>query len=75
MALTAAKKGQPVKVLALDGVKPEPASINGGTYLLSRTLYLLTKGQPSGAAKDLFDFILAPEGQALAAENGFVLMK
>lgn len=75
LALAAGKKGQPVKILALDGIKPEPATINGGTYLLSRTLFLLTKGQPNGPAKDLFDFILAPEGQALAAENGFVLMK
>jgi phosphate transport system substrate-binding protein len=75
LALAAGKKGQPIKIVALDGVKPEPATINGGTYLLSRTLFLLTKGQPTGAAKDLCDFILAPEGQALAADNGFVLLK
>lgn len=75
LALAAAKKGQPIKIVALDGVRPEPATINGGTYLLSRTLYLLTKGQPSGSTKDLCDYILAPEGQALAAENGFVLIK
>lgn len=74
LALAAAKRGQPVKVVALDGVKPDATSINGGTYLLARTLFLLTKGQPAGAAKDLCDFILAPEGQALAADNGFVLI-
>ena len=74
LALAAAKKGQPLKIVALDGVRPEPATINGGTYLLSRTLFLLTKGQPMGSTKDLCDFILAPEGQALAADNGFVLM-
>lgn len=52
-----------VKVLALDGVKPSIATIRKGTYLLNRTLYLLTKGEAHGLAKDFIDFVLSPKIQ------------
>jgi phosphate transport system substrate-binding protein len=68
-------KGQPVKILALDGVAPNAESINGGTYFLSRTLYLLTKGEPTGVVKDLRDHLLSAEGQALVAAKGCVPIK
>jgi phosphate transport system substrate-binding protein len=65
-------KSLAVKVLALDGVVPDAATINGGTYPLSRTLYLLTKGEPEGTVKSLRSFLVSSEGQALAAAKGFV---
>jgi phosphate transport system substrate-binding protein len=49
-----------VKVVGLDGVRPSIATIKKGSYSLSRTLYLVTKGEPEGSAKDFIDFVLSP---------------
>lgn len=52
-----------VKVVALDGVKPSISTIKEGSYPLSRTLYLVTKGKPRGLAKEFIDFVLSPAVQ------------
>lgn len=52
-----------VKVVALDGVKPSIATIKKGSYSLSRTLYLVTKGKPRGLAKEFIGFVLTPTVQ------------
>jgi phosphate transport system substrate-binding protein len=61
----------------INGVLTEPTVDNvlGGTYPLSRSLYMLTNGQPTGLARTYIDFILSPEGQALLTEEGFVPLK
>jgi phosphate transport system substrate-binding protein len=43
-----------------------------GDYPISRTLHLLTDGQPTGLALEFIEFILSPEGQSLVADEGFV---
>lgn len=52
-----------VKVVALDGVRPSIATIKNGSYSLSRTLYLVTKGKPKGITKNFIDFVLSPAVQ------------
>jgi len=68
--------GDGVKVLSLnvDGkmLKPTTESIKSKDYPLSRDLYFLTNGEPSGAAKDFIDFLLSADGQKIVEANGFV---
>lgn len=56
-------------------IEPTVDNVLGGTYPLSRSLYLLTSGQPTGLAKEYIDYILSPDGQSLLAEEGFVPLK
>jgi phosphate transport system substrate-binding protein len=60
------------KVLALDGIQPSIESIKSGAYPLARKLFFVTLGEPSSGAKAFIDYILSPEGQKIAEENGFI---
>ena len=60
------------KVIALDGVQPSIESIKSGAYPLARKLYFITLGEPSPGAKAFIDYILSPEGQKIAIDNGFI---
>jgi len=57
-------KGQPVT--------PSIATVLAHQYPISRPLYMITNGQPTGLAKDYIDFILSPAGQKIVADQGFV---
>ncbi len=59
-----------VKPLKLAGVEPGPETIRSGTYPLVRPFLFLTKEAPTGAAKDFMEWVLGPEGQAIAAAEG-----
>jgi phosphate transport system substrate-binding protein len=61
-----------VKILALDGMDPTHENIASGDYPLFRPLYLVTKGPPSGAAKEFLDWILSDKGQAVLSHAGTV---
>ena len=65
-------KGAALKLLALDGIEPTPATIQGGTYTVTRPCLLLVKGEPQGALKDFIDFMLSPEGQKVIEGCDFV---
>jgi len=53
-------------------VAPTIATVLAHQYPISRPLYMITKGQPAGLAKDYIDFILSPEGQKIVQDQGFV---
>jgi phosphate transport system substrate-binding protein len=61
-----------VRALTIDGLDPIPANVRASTYLLTRPLLLVTREPPTGQLKELFDFMVSAEGQALVAEAGFV---
>jgi phosphate transport system substrate-binding protein len=65
-------EGGNVEAVALDGVMPSVETIKSGTYGLSRDLYFYTYGDPKPGAKAFTDFVLSPEGQMIAQENGFI---
>lgn len=65
-------KGAAVKLLALDGVEPTPATIQGGTYTVTRPCLLLVKGEPSGALKDFIAFMTSADGQKIIEGCDFV---
>jgi len=52
-------------------VLPAVATVNDGSYPISRPLYVYTAGEPAGQIRAYLDWILS-EGQALVAELGFV---
>jgi phosphate transport system substrate-binding protein len=52
-------------------VLPSVATVNDGSYPISRPLYMYTAGQPTGQIKVYMDWILG-EGQVLVPELGFV---
>jgi phosphate transport system substrate-binding protein len=56
-------------------VEPTVDNVLSGKYPLSRSLYMITKGQPDGLAKAYLAFILSPEGQSMLAQEGFVPVK
>jgi len=54
-----------------------PASlenVKNKSYPVSRDLYLITNGQPSGLAGDFIQYILSPEGQKIVADEGYVTL-
>ncbi len=65
-------KGGNVEAVALDRVMPSVEAIRNGTYGLSRNLYFYTYGDPKPGAKAFTGFVLSPEGQMIAQENGFI---
>jgi len=64
-----------IKPLQVNGVAPTEENVKSKTYPLSRDLYLLTKGQPTGDAKLFIDFILSDEGQQIVKDEGFVSLR
>lgn len=68
----AVELGSPIKLLALDGVAATVENIKNGSYPLRRPLHLVTKGEPTGLAKELIDFVLSPEGQKVVTGLEFV---
>ena len=65
-------EGGNVEAVALDGIMPSIDTIRNGTYGLSRNLYFYTYGDPKPGAKAFTDFVLSPEAQMIAQENGFI---
>ncbi|MGB9177404.1 MAG: phosphate ABC transporter substrate-binding protein [Methanoregula sp.] len=53
-------------------VAPNLATIKDKTYPVSRNLYVITNGQPSGLAGDFIKYILGPEGQKIVTNEGYV---
>lgn len=47
-------------------------NIASGSYPMSRPLFVITNGEPSGAAKVLIDYLLSDAGQALVAKHGYL---
>lgn len=52
-------------------VLPSVATVNDGTYPISRPLFMYTSGKPGGQVKSYLDWVLGP-GQKLVFKLGFV---
>jgi phosphate transport system substrate-binding protein len=54
-----------------------PASVDNvktKTYPVSRDLYVITNGQPTGLTGDFIKYILSPDGQKIVADEGYVTL-
>ena len=68
------KMAEGLKILQIDGVAPDAASIRAGSYPFLNPYYVAI---PKDAAADspiriLYDWLLGPEGQALIGHEGYV---
>lgn len=62
-----------IKPLAIDDVEATVENALSGEYPVVRPLNMLTEGEPSGAVKDWLDFILSSDGQAIVADEGYIV--
>jgi phosphate transport system substrate-binding protein len=53
-------------------VLPSASTVTDKSYPISRSLYMYTHGQPSGAIKDYIEWILSAEAQQYTIQLGFV---
>lgn len=62
-----------LSIIGTDGATVEPTMENAtsGRYPLSRFLFMVTRGAPSGTAREFIDWVQSPEGQGLVTEVGF----
>ena len=56
-------------------VVPSEATVNDGSYPISRYLYMYTANRPTGAVKEYIDWVLSREGQEIAAKVGYFPVK
>ncbi len=65
---------QGLKILAIDGVKPSAESIQSGAYPFLNPYFLaMDRDEPEDSpTRILYDWLLGPEGQALAEREGYV---
>jgi phosphate transport system substrate-binding protein len=55
-------------------VAPTLDNVKTRIYPVSRDLYVITNGQPSGLTGDFITYILSSEGQEIVAEEGYVTL-
>jgi phosphate transport system substrate-binding protein len=60
----AAKAGEPAQL-------PTKQNVMSGTYPLSRSLFMVTRGPPAGNAKAFMDWVLSKDGQAIVEAVGY----
>jgi phosphate transport system substrate-binding protein len=65
-------KALPVWYSADKIVAPTLTNVKTREYPVSRDLYVITNGEPAGAAGDFIAYILGPEGQQIVADEGYV---
>lgn len=53
-------------------IAPDLATVKDRSYPVSRELYLITNGQPSGLAGDFIQYILSADGQKIVNDEGYV---
>lgn len=72
-----AKGVREVKVVGADGqgYTPSAENVATGKYPLSRSLFMYTRGKPSGEAAEFIGFCLSPEGQAIVTKVGYFPVK
>ncbi len=67
-------EGAPIRLLPIDGVVASVANVQNQTFPLMRPLNLVTKGEPTGLAKQLVDFAKSTAVRDLVKEQYFVAL-
>jgi phosphate transport system substrate-binding protein len=65
-------KALPVWYNAQKVISPSLDNVKAKTYPVSRDLYVITNGQPSGLTGDFIQYILSTDGQKIVADEGYV---
>ena len=66
------QSGRRIRALALNGVNPEAANVLGGSYKLTREVFLVTRRAVSPALGAFLTFARSPEGAAVIKANGAI---
>ena len=61
-----------LKAVKIDGVEASVENVLSGDYPISRSLYVITKGEPSELEKAFIDFVLSEEGQRVVEDMGYI---
>jgi hypothetical protein len=61
-----------VKALKINNISANVQNVLAGTYPISRDLYMFTKGNATGPAKEFILYLQSTEGQAIVTQEGFV---
>jgi len=64
-----------VAPVSIDGVSPTLTNVKAGKYPIARGLFSNTGKEPKGLTKKFIDFLFTPEGQKIAADDGFIPVK
>ena len=68
-------KASGIKVVPIDGASPSKESVLAKSYPYARPTFFYTNGEPTGVVKDFIDFTVAPDGQKIVEQVGFVPIK
>ena len=65
-----------VKAISLNGIVPSAATVNNGTYVASRSLYVFTRGNPGAAESMIIDYLRSAECQKdIVEKEGYVALE
>lgn len=64
-----------IKAVTVHGTACTTEDVVAGRYPIVRPVYLLTKGEPTGACKAFIDYICSAEGQKTIKESGLIPAK
>jgi phosphate transport system substrate-binding protein len=64
-----------VRALELNGATANEENIRNGRYKLVRPFLFVSRGEPTGLAKEFVAFVLSDEGQALVKKEGLLPIK
>lgn len=70
LALILSEK-HPIRALAIEGVMPTAKTIADGTYPHFKSLYIVTRGNPSATVTRFITFVRSAEGRRSLADNGY----
>jgi phosphate transport system substrate-binding protein len=69
------QSGGRIRAVALDGVEPSRANVEGRSYALLRESMFAVRSPPAPAVARFLDFVRSPAGQAVIVSNGAVPVK
>lgn len=64
-----------IKAVTVHGTACTTEEVVAGRYPLVRPVYLMTKGEPTGACKAFIDYVCSAEGQKTIKDNGLIPAK
>ena len=67
-------KALPIWYNAQKIIPPTVANVKDLSYPMSRDLYLITNGQPTGLTGDFIKYLLSPDGQKIVTDEGYVAL-
>ncbi|MBP2144441.1 phosphate transport system substrate-binding protein [Methanococcus voltae] len=63
-----------VKTLNFEGVEPTKENVIMEKYEISRSLYLITSGEPTEVESNFINFVKSPAGQEIVSNKGYIAL-